>query len=176
MQCGRPGFSPWVGRISWRREQLPTRVFWPGELHGLFHGVARRRTQLSDFHSHSHSHFDIFCKNHHHSEKCLVFHLLILSCAGNCVWLSQSLIRYAPLLLSNSMDINLRKLWETVEDRGAWNQLSLGSQRVRHDLATEQQHSYYSFFILFIRSSSIRNMTKCIIFLTQPLEVEESIW
>ena len=29
---GRPGFDPWVGKIPWRREQLPTSVFWPGEL------------------------------------------------------------------------------------------------------------------------------------------------
>ena len=26
---------PWVGKIPWRREQLPTPVFWPGEIHGL---------------------------------------------------------------------------------------------------------------------------------------------
>ena len=34
LQCGRPGFDPWVGKIFWRREQLPTPVFWPGEFHG----------------------------------------------------------------------------------------------------------------------------------------------
>ena len=34
LQCGRPGFDPWVGKIPWRREQLPTPVFWPGEFHG----------------------------------------------------------------------------------------------------------------------------------------------
>ena len=26
--------QPWFGKIPWRREQLPTPVFWPGELHG----------------------------------------------------------------------------------------------------------------------------------------------
>ena len=31
-----PGFDPWVGKISWRRERLPTPVFWPGEFHGLY--------------------------------------------------------------------------------------------------------------------------------------------
>ena len=31
----RPGFDPWVGKMPWRREQLPTPVFWPGESHGL---------------------------------------------------------------------------------------------------------------------------------------------
>jgi len=28
---GRPGFDPWVGKIPWRRERLPTPVFWPGD-------------------------------------------------------------------------------------------------------------------------------------------------
>ena len=36
MQCGRPRFDTWVGKIPWRREWLPTSVFWPGELHGLY--------------------------------------------------------------------------------------------------------------------------------------------
>ena len=35
LQCGRPGFSLWVGKICWRREGLPTPVFSPGEFHGL---------------------------------------------------------------------------------------------------------------------------------------------
>ena len=34
-KCRRPGFDPWVGKIPWRRERLPTPVFWPGESHGL---------------------------------------------------------------------------------------------------------------------------------------------
>ena len=29
-----PGFSPWVEKIPWRREQLPTPVVLPGEFHG----------------------------------------------------------------------------------------------------------------------------------------------
>ena len=44
-QCGRPGFDLWVGKIPWRRERLPSSVFWPGE----FHGVAKSWTRLSDF-------------------------------------------------------------------------------------------------------------------------------
>ena len=32
----RPGFDPWFGKIPWRREQLPTPVFWPGEFRGLY--------------------------------------------------------------------------------------------------------------------------------------------
>ena len=36
LQCGRPGFDPWVGKIPWRRERLPTPVLWPGKFHGLY--------------------------------------------------------------------------------------------------------------------------------------------
>ena len=31
LQCGRPGFDPWVGNIPWRRPWQPTPVFLPGE-------------------------------------------------------------------------------------------------------------------------------------------------
>jgi len=30
-QYRRSGFYSWVGKIPWRREWLPTPVFWPGE-------------------------------------------------------------------------------------------------------------------------------------------------
>ena len=33
---GKPGFDPWVGKIPWRRERLPTPVFWPGEFQGIY--------------------------------------------------------------------------------------------------------------------------------------------
>ena len=29
-----PWFDPWVGKIPWRREWLPTPVFLPEEFHG----------------------------------------------------------------------------------------------------------------------------------------------
>ena len=34
LQCWRPEFDPRVGETPWRREWLPTPVFWPGESHG----------------------------------------------------------------------------------------------------------------------------------------------
>ena len=40
LQCGRPGFDPLFGKI-WRRERLPTPVFWPGEFHGQPMGSQR---------------------------------------------------------------------------------------------------------------------------------------
>ena len=45
--------------------------------------------------------------------------------------------------ITDSMDMNLSKLQEIVKDRGAWHTaVSMGSQRVGHDLVTEQQHIY----------------------------------
>ena len=34
LQCRRPGFDPWVGKVPWRREWQPTPVFLPRESHG----------------------------------------------------------------------------------------------------------------------------------------------
>ena len=55
LQCGRPGFGPWVGKIS--TQWQPTPVFLPGESHGqrslvgTVHEVTKSLTQLSDYHS-----------------------------------------------------------------------------------------------------------------------------
>ena len=39
----------------------------------------------------------------------------------------------------NAMNMNLGKLWETVRDGGPGMLQSMGSQRIGHDWATEQQ-------------------------------------
>ena len=44
--------------------------------------------------------------------------------------------------ITDSMDMNLSKFWKIVEDRGACMLQSIGSQRVGHDLATQQQQQH----------------------------------
>ena len=40
-----------VGKIPWRREWLPTPVFWPGEfMDSIVHGVEKSQTRLNNFH------------------------------------------------------------------------------------------------------------------------------
>ena len=48
LQCGRPGFDPWVGKIPQRREQLLTPVFWPGEFHGLYSPWCRKELDMTE--------------------------------------------------------------------------------------------------------------------------------
>jgi len=48
LQCGRPGFDPWVGKIPWRMERLPTPVFWPGEFHGFYSPWGRKESEMTE--------------------------------------------------------------------------------------------------------------------------------
>ena len=34
LQCGRPGFNPWIRKIPWRKKWQPTLVLLPGKFHG----------------------------------------------------------------------------------------------------------------------------------------------
>ena len=47
LQCRRPGFDPWVGKIPWRRERLPTPVFWPREFHGLYRPWVHKESDMT---------------------------------------------------------------------------------------------------------------------------------
>ena len=59
LQSGRPGFDPWVGKISWRRERLPIPVFLPGKSHGqrsLAWGHKNNWATNTHTHTHTHTH------------------------------------------------------------------------------------------------------------------------
>ena len=47
--CERPGFDPWVGKIPWRRERLPTPVFWPGEFHGPYSPWGHKELDMTEW-------------------------------------------------------------------------------------------------------------------------------
>ena len=88
LQCGRPRFNPWVGKISWRRKWQPTPVFLPGKSHGQRSPVGYRPQGhkestgldcLSTLYSHSQGRFlvrrlpGLFCPPCPHREKTLMF-------------------------------------------------------------------------------------------------------
>ena len=66
LQYRRPGFSPWVGKIPWKREWIPTPVFWPGEFHRQrslagYGSWGRKGLDMTEQLSHVHTqHFKIF--------------------------------------------------------------------------------------------------------------------
>ena len=63
--------------------------------------------------------------------------------------------------ITDSVDMNLSKLWEIVKDRGAWRASVCGVKKVEHDLAIEQQQwnlgivsKFCSPFIFFLLMNS----------------------
>ena len=55
-----PVFDPCVGKIPWRRERLPTPVFWPGEFHGLYSPWGRQELGTTEWLSLGNNH-STFC-------------------------------------------------------------------------------------------------------------------
>ena len=48
MECRRPQLDSWVWKIPWRRERIPTPVFWPGEFHGLYSPWGRKESDTTE--------------------------------------------------------------------------------------------------------------------------------
>ena len=51
----------WVGKIPWRRQRLPTPVFWPGEFHGLYSPWGGKESDMTERLSLSHIYNGILC-------------------------------------------------------------------------------------------------------------------
>ena len=49
LQYRRPQFTSWVGKIHWRRERLPTLVFWSGELHRLYSPWGCKESNMTEW-------------------------------------------------------------------------------------------------------------------------------
>ena len=41
--------SPWFRRIPWKRERLPTPVFWPGEFHRLYSPWGHKESDVTEW-------------------------------------------------------------------------------------------------------------------------------
>ena len=50
--------------------------------------------------------------------------------------------------ITNSIDMSLSKLWEIVEDRGAWRAAVHGVEKTGHNLATEQQQQFSNMMLI----------------------------
>ena len=47
-ECGRPRFDPWVKKIPWRREKIPTSILaWRIPMDCIVHEVTKSQTRLS---------------------------------------------------------------------------------------------------------------------------------
>ena len=46
--AGDAGLDSWVGKNPWRRDPLPTLVFWPGEFHGLYSPWGRKESNTTE--------------------------------------------------------------------------------------------------------------------------------
>ena len=78
--AGDLGSSPGL----WRRERLPSSVFWPEEFHGIVHGVTKNWTWLSTCaraHTHTHTHIPLWNHPHMHDMKVFKpFKSFLMSC------------------------------------------------------------------------------------------------
>ena len=63
LQCRRPGFDPWVGKIPWRRKWQSTPVLLPGKSHGQrsLVGYSPWGRKESDTTEWLHFHFQFHC-------------------------------------------------------------------------------------------------------------------
>ena len=135
-----PGFRLWIWKILWRRGQLPTPVFWPGEFHGLYGS-----------------------RGHKESDKTATFTLasLVAQTVKNlpAMWQTwvRSLGREDPLEKEVAVHSSILA-WEIPWTEKPCGLQSMGSQRVGHNWATKHKIQDAP-----IRKAQIQNTdsTKC---------------
>ena len=64
LQCRRPGFDPWVGKIPWRRKWQPTPVLLPGKSHGQRNLVGYSPWGCKESDTTERLHFYFWCSMH----------------------------------------------------------------------------------------------------------------
>ena len=149
-------WETWVGKIPWRRERLPTPVFWPGEFHGLYSPSGRKELDttewlslsLSDYPGHI-SDFTISNLNH--------IYKFPFACSGSegekkstCNAGDQGSI---PGSGSSPREGNGTPLQDSGLENslscGAWQATVHGWQRVRQDWATNTRFHTHNRFACF---------------------------
>ena len=128
LQCERPGFDSWMGKIPWRREWLLTPVFGPEEFHGqrgwwvIVHGVTKSQTQLTDQH---------FSQQHCVEVNYYMFRLL--KQYNRWLWNTYYALREKEMATHASI-----LAWEIPWTEELGGLQSMESQRVSYDLVTKQ--------------------------------------
>ena len=101
LQCGRPRFHPWVGKIPWRRKQQPALVFSPGKSHGWRSLAAYSPWGCKESDTTERLHF------HLHKIKYVCVCVCVCVCVSTC-WgdLMQSLIKLREKVPKRIITIN----------------------------------------------------------------------
>ena len=100
--------DPWVGKIPWRKEWLPTPVFLPGESHGQrnmlgYSSWGRKESDTTEWliHTHARTHTHAHTHTHTHTVKqdLCSFCLKMIWKRKLVIWRIWSFLSWSPLLL-----------------------------------------------------------------------------
>ena len=123
----------WVGKIPWRRERLPTPVFRPGEFHGLYSPCGRKELDTTEWLSLSHRLWRPDVKSQ----------LIGKDLNTGKDWRQEEKGATEDKMVGRHHRLNRQKFEQTLgagERQGSLACCSpWGSQRDRHDWATQQQ-------------------------------------
>ena len=100
LQYGRTGFNPWVGKIPWRRERLPTPLLWPGEFRVLYSPWGCKELDTTERLSLSYMSGLLLCFGFPLFLLIFFFSICSVSYWGESVDLLQVLILYSPFILA----------------------------------------------------------------------------